>query len=332
MTTNYHTPIATGAAANAATLNNPLEELDQALTSALLVERDGHIIQNEGVDLAQQIRLDFVGPAVNVTNGSGKTVVTIDPNINATEVAITGAISLTSTAISASLVALVWHYVAATSADYTIVLPTAVGYARKYLAFRIGIGSTKLVTLDGYSTETIDNSLTRIMWAGESCILYSDGANWFKVMGKTRPMQATQSAGAQQTGIVTSTTTLLTLGTSTIDNTGAMNDTANSRVYCRRPGSYRARGMVRFFPLTAAALSVMARLHKNGDAVNAIETSISSGSISANMSIEVTSEVVSLLAGDYLSLHTFQTSGANESSRYGTDTKNSLSLTEIPTW
>lgn len=77
MTSNYHTPITTGAAANAQTFNDPLGEMDQALTEALLLERDGHIIQEEGVDLAQQARLDFVGAGVTVTNSAGKTTVTI---------------------------------------------------------------------------------------------------------------------------------------------------------------------------------------------------------------------------------------------------------------
>ncbi len=77
MTTNYHTPIPEGAAANAETFNNPLGQMDAALSEALLAERDGHIIQDEGVDLAQQARLDFAGAGVVVTNGVGKTLVTI---------------------------------------------------------------------------------------------------------------------------------------------------------------------------------------------------------------------------------------------------------------
>lgn len=77
MTTNYHTPITEGSPADAATFNNPMAEFDQALTDALLAEKDGHIIQDEGVDLPQQARLDFVGAGVSVTNGAGKTVVTV---------------------------------------------------------------------------------------------------------------------------------------------------------------------------------------------------------------------------------------------------------------
>lgn len=81
MTSNYHTPIPTGAAANAETFNAPLGQIDESLSEALLLERDGHIIQHEGVDLAQQARLDFVGAGVSVANGIGKTTVTIPGTI-----------------------------------------------------------------------------------------------------------------------------------------------------------------------------------------------------------------------------------------------------------
>lgn len=77
MTSNYHTPIPNGSAANADTFNGPLGQMDEALTEALLVERDGHEIQEEGASLPQQPLLDFVGAGVTVTNEVGKTKVTI---------------------------------------------------------------------------------------------------------------------------------------------------------------------------------------------------------------------------------------------------------------
>lgn len=81
MTTNHHIPIEEGAAANADTFNDRLSDLDQAISDLALTEKDGHIIQDEGVDLPQQQRLNFVGTGVTVTNdaGNNRTVVTI-PN------------------------------------------------------------------------------------------------------------------------------------------------------------------------------------------------------------------------------------------------------------
>ncbi len=81
MTTNHHTPIPSSPKqpANAETFNDRLEELDQAISDLALTERDGHIIQDEGVDLAQQQRVNFAGAGVTVTNdaGNNRTVVTI---------------------------------------------------------------------------------------------------------------------------------------------------------------------------------------------------------------------------------------------------------------
>lgn len=83
MTTNHHTPISNGAYANSDTINNPLEQLDEAISDLALTERDGHIIQDEGVDLAQQQRLNFAGAGVTVTNdgGNNRTLVTIPGGI-----------------------------------------------------------------------------------------------------------------------------------------------------------------------------------------------------------------------------------------------------------
>ena len=51
-----------------------------------------------------------------------------------------------------------------TTADYTITLPTAVNNGGKTITFIMSSALTKLVTLDANGTETIDGSLTRIMW------------------------------------------------------------------------------------------------------------------------------------------------------------------------
>jgi hypothetical protein len=79
MTTDYHTPIPNGASADVKEINGPLAQLDQAIKNITVVEKDGHIIQDEGVDLPQQQYLDFQGAGVEVTNDTenSKTVVTV---------------------------------------------------------------------------------------------------------------------------------------------------------------------------------------------------------------------------------------------------------------
>jgi len=105
MTTNFHTPIVTGAAANASIVNSPLAELDAAVTaidftySAVSTEFlngdgnfavpagtgasvDGHAITDEGgADLTQRAKLDFIGAGVVAANGVSATEVTISGDI-----------------------------------------------------------------------------------------------------------------------------------------------------------------------------------------------------------------------------------------------------------
>ncbi len=100
------------------------------------------------------------------------------------EIAITGAVTLTSAAWGKSYVC------SGTSTDYTIVLPTAVGHAGERISIRMADALTKLVTLDGNGSETLNLALTRIQWAGESCVLLSDGANLVTVGGVSKAMGA----------------------------------------------------------------------------------------------------------------------------------------------
>jgi hypothetical protein len=81
-----------------------------------------------------------------------------------------------------------------TSTDYTIVfdcstanktanLPDATTCAgRIYVIKQINGASTYRVTLDGYSTQTIDGSTT---WNAQSCnssvVIQSDGSNWYVI-------------------------------------------------------------------------------------------------------------------------------------------------------
>ncbi|MBK7459900.1 MAG: hypothetical protein IPJ42_16300, partial [Betaproteobacteria bacterium] len=72
-----------------------------------------------------------------------------------------------------------------TSANYTVTLPAVSGNSGKYIGFRMAAGLTKLVTLDGDGTETIDGATTRVMYAKETALLYCDGTTWTKMAGKT---------------------------------------------------------------------------------------------------------------------------------------------------
>ena len=101
MTTNFHTPITTGADADASVVNSPLAELDSAINDINFTYSgvgneyldgegnftvpvgtgasiDGHVITDEGgADLPQRAKMDFIGDLVVASNGASATEVSI---------------------------------------------------------------------------------------------------------------------------------------------------------------------------------------------------------------------------------------------------------------
>lgn len=71
----------------------------------------------------------------------------------------------------------------ASSAAFTITLPTAVGISGKYFFIKkTDSDYTKAVTIDGNGSETIDGSTTTTLnTQGETLKIVSDGSNWFVV-------------------------------------------------------------------------------------------------------------------------------------------------------
>lgn len=132
------------------------------------------------------------------------------------------------------------HLCSGTSADYTVTLPAASGNTGKMIGFRMSSALTKLVTLDGNSSETIDGAATRIMWAGETAILMCDGSNWFKIAGKTIPMKCTLYLNAtnQLFDADTNTKILLAHSLSSGTNCSLMANTGSNRVDIVRAGNY----------------------------------------------------------------------------------------------
>jgi hypothetical protein len=89
-----------------------------------------------------------------------------------TSVSVTGAITLDGTAFGKM------HICSGTAADYTIGLPTAVGNSGKTIGFKAANALTKIVTIDGNGSETLNGLLIRAIGGGGSFVLLSDGANW----------------------------------------------------------------------------------------------------------------------------------------------------------
>jgi len=89
-------------------------------------------------------------------------------------VSVTGAISLTSTAMGKI------HICTGTSADYTVDLPTAVGN-QGTIIFKGAAALTKIVTIAGTGGQTIDGEASRSISTVGMISVISNGANWVVV-------------------------------------------------------------------------------------------------------------------------------------------------------
>ena len=226
-------------------------------------------------------------------------------------------ISITTTA-TATLSRM--HVCSGTSANYTVTLPTAVGVAGSFIGFRMSNALTKLITLDGNSSETIDGSLTRIMWKGESCVLMSDGSNWVKISGKSIPMVADIMSPTTQT-LTTSTDTLVNCTTVHYDNTGLIADGTNKKLVIVRPGLY----VVSIFGqwTDASTAGAQSRYRKNGSFVFNATGTVNPQSIFHTQD---------LVVNDYLQLYQYHTKGSNADNYADASQGTSIAIQEINLW
>jgi hypothetical protein len=122
------------------------------------------------------------------------------------------------------------HRITGTSADYTITLPAASGNLGKIIGFVVDGTATKLFTIDGNSTETIDGETTRVLWANESAILLCDGTGWTKIAGKSIPMSAVIRNNASQSITLNTATTVIFNTTDYLNAPAAFIDTNSFKI------------------------------------------------------------------------------------------------------
>jgi hypothetical protein len=220
-------------------------------------------------------------------------------------VSVTGATTLTSTAFGKV------HRVTGTTSDYTIGLPAVSGNAGKFIEFIMDGALTKLVTLDGNASETIDGSTTRIMWANEIALLYCDGTQWTKIAGKSIPMYCSMSCSTA-TSISSATVTDIPLSTSLTDNTGRMVNTGSNRVDIKRGGIYDVVASITYCGasnglsgIPAQSGNMQTRVNKNGSFQTNVSVSALSGSYPA---VRVASQIVTSTS-DNITISAYQTTG-----------------------
>lgn len=148
-----------------------------------------------------------------------------------TNVSITASTTLTSAAFGK------YQVCSGTSANYTVTLPTAVGGAGQTIGIRMALGLTKLVSLACTGGQTIDGAATRIMWAGESALLESDGSNWVKLGGKSIPMTCQLQRASTDFSIATAGWFAVPMDALAL-GTALLYDSTDGQVVAVRPGIY----------------------------------------------------------------------------------------------
>lgn len=215
--------------------------------------------------------------------------------LTSAEIAVTGAVTATISRM---------HLCTGTSANYTVTLPAASGNAGKFIGFRMGTTSTltKLVTLDGNASETINGATTRPMWSNESVVIMCDGSNWFRIGGPCGiPMVCQMSPSANATNVPTATDYKVLIDTTNRDNTTRMADTSNHLITIQRAGDYLVTAYSRFL-LSSNSTRVISFAFLNGTSgAGYLHQSETSGLTGAYVGLAIPS-VGTYAAGDTLDL------------------------------
>jgi hypothetical protein len=222
------------------------------------------------------------------------------------------------------------HLISGTTADYTVTLPAAAGNAGKFISFRISDAATRRFTISGNASELINGQNRRIMWAGESAVLYCDGSGWLKLSGVTKPMQCQISLTSNQT-ISNLTMTDVTFSRVDVDNTGAMADTANSRIINFRPGQYILMAHLMWDNTTGSATRLIGQIFNSNTSVAITAHEMTAFAASCYPSCQPYA-LVALLATSRIKLQAYKS--ANVTNVYGhptTDTTQLMAI-EVPSW
>jgi len=192
-----------------------------------------------------------------------------------------------------------------TSANYTVTLPAVSGNSGKYIGFLMAAALTKLVTLDGNSTETIDGATTRVMWAGETALLYCDGSTWTKMAGKSIALLAEMKRNSAQSINVTEVT-LIDFNAVEYDASGLFASTTNNRFDCPRNGKFSV--VAGWYPATAMTVGgfTHARIHAGTvGSTTERKTSLMAVVTGSLYPMNIISTTLSLSAGEVIEFHVY---------------------------
>lgn len=220
------------------------------------------------------------------------------------------------------------HFCSGTTANYSLILPAVSGNTGKLVTIQMSNTLTKIVTVDGNGSEMIDGSLTRIMWANESCVLYCDGSAWRKIGGRTIPMVASITPSGTQSISNNTDTKRTGLNTTFGADNGvpSMSDTTNSKVVIQRPGKYKVSGAWRISNIGSGA-NMEVRLYLNNAELYINSRVNATGDWPV---LQVFNTYNHTAVGDYWELYCKQFVGSTQTAWNSTDTF--LLVEEIPQW
>jgi hypothetical protein len=224
------------------------------------------------------------------------------------------------------------HACTATSAAYTVTLPTPVGVAGAQVGVRITPSSTKLVTL-ATAAGNIGGAATRIMWAGESAILMSDGTNWVKTAGRTLPMMASIKQLAIQS-LPTGAVTVLGFDGSDIDNIGLMVTLGTiaaktGNITIQRAGVYSILCQFGMAAIpSGGATRIIGQVTKNAVATASTEI----GSVAGTFPCLSLAQSRTLAVGDAITAAMYHTSASAVDTAGGGGATPTVGLVEVPAW
>lgn len=214
------------------------------------------------------------------------------------------------------------------SSAWTLTLPAASGCTGGVLTVLVVATSTRLLTLAGQGTDTIDGATSRILWAGESAVLYSDGTSWHKIGGTTLPMICNMYFNTTES-VASNTYTKVPLNGVTVDSSGAMADATNTRIDVARTGTYAAFGLAMYSVIPAGS-NVYCVIYKNGAFLYDV---VYYAGVANWATAPLGGNFFPLAAGDYVELYALQAS-ATTATAYGDGSAGGcfLALLELPQW
>ena len=222
-----------------------------------------------------------------------------------------------------------WNVITASSACNAKLPPPVLG---KVIGIRLDPSSTNLFTLNPNASENIGpgTNSSRILWAGESAILLSDGKNWNKVAGLSFPMICEMNPTANTTIANGGGWTQVSLAQAPVDNTGLMGDTTtNFRVNILRTATYNVLTQA-YWPSAPSTGSYYSLAGPSGPGVPNLILPTAVWGFAITQQIQ---GILALTAGGNLCFFGANTTSANQS-MYGasSDTTTRMTIEEIPAW